>query len=293
MRLRPVADSSRARPVKVFSRSSSGFAALVAACAGVFFSLPAAAGAPADLLEKGQKLYSQHDEELIIRHFFDDRRDGFFVDVGSFHWWVMSTTYYLEEKLGWSGIAIDALPGLAKEYAENRPRTQFFHYIVTDHSGTVETLFAAGSLSSVVEDHIELFPDNAEFASGPVQVKTITLNELLDQRGVEKIDFLSMDIEQAEPAALAGFDIERFRPELVCIEASESVREAIAAYFDAHGYERIDAYLSYDPANWYYRPRPSSWPVTAASGVIAVILGAGFVAALQRRAGSRTAEEPA
>lgn len=205
----------------------------------------------------------------------------------------MSTTYYLEEKLGWSGIAIDALPGLAKEYAENRPRTQFFHYIVTDHSGTVETLFAAGSLSSVVEDHIELFPDNAEFASGPVEVKTITLNELLDQHGVEKIDFLSMDIEQAEPAALAGFDIERFRPELVCIEATESVREPIAAYFDAHGYERIDAYLSYDPANWYYRPRPSTWPVTAGKGALAVIFGAGVVFALQRLVGRRNAEEPA
>ena len=156
-----------------------------------------------------------------------------------------------------------------------------------------QTLFAAGSLSSVVEDHIELFPDNSEFASGPVQVKTITLNELLDQRGVEKIDFLSMDIEQAEPAALAGFDIERFRPELVCIEATESVRKAIAAYFDAHGYERIDAYLSYDPVNWYYRPRPPTWPATVASGAVAVILGAGLVFALQRRAGSRTAEEPA
>lgn len=86
MRSRPVAGGSRVGRIQAFPRSPSGLAALIAACAAGLLSFPAAAGAPADILEKGQKLYSQHDEELIIRHFFDDRRDGFFVDVGSFHW---------------------------------------------------------------------------------------------------------------------------------------------------------------------------------------------------------------
>ena len=90
---------------------------------------------------------------------------------------------------------------------------------------------------------------------GSVDVPTITLNELLDANDVESIDFLSMDIEQGEPAALAGFDIERFRPELVCIEANLNVRERISAYFEEHGYERIDAYLKHDPVNWYFTPK--------------------------------------
>jgi FkbM family methyltransferase len=239
-------------------------------------------------LTSHEKLYSQANEELIVRHFFGDREAGTFVDVGCYHWKQFSTTYYLEAHLGWSGIGIDALPSLRAGYEKNRKRTRFFNYLVGDESGGVATLFAAGPLSSTDEARIEAWGQEGK----PIEVPRITLNDLLDAAGVEKIDFLSMDIEQAEPAALAGFDIERFRPELVCIEATESVREPIAAYFDAHGYERIDAYLSYDPVNWYYRPRPPTWPVTAASGAVAVILGAGLVFALQRRAGSRTAEEP-
>ena len=66
-----------------------------------------------------------------------------------------------------------------------------------------------------------------------------------------------MDIEEAEPAALAGCDIERFRPELVCIEVGQRTRERLLAYFSAHGYERIDAYLAFDDHNWYFRPTPS------------------------------------
>ena len=204
-----------------------------------------------------QKLYSHGPEEVIIRHFFNDRREGFFVDVGAFHWENNSNTNYLEKHLDWSGIAIDALPFLAHGWKKFRPQTKFYNYIVTDHSGTVETLYAAGALSSIKEAHLDLFPGAEEKrepgAPESYAVATITLNELLE--GVEKIDLLSMDIEEAEPEALAGFDIERFRPELVCIEATLTVRDAIKAYFEAHGYERIDAYLKLDPGNWYYRPR--------------------------------------
>jgi FkbM family methyltransferase len=204
-----------------------------------------------------QKLYSQGDEELIIRHFFNDRRGGFFVDVGAFHWENNSNTNYLEKHLDWSGIGIDALPFLVHGWSKFRPRTKFYNYIVTDHSGTVETLYAAGALSSIREDHLDLFPGAAAKhepgAPESYEVPTITLNELLE--GVEKIDLLSMDIEEAEPQALAGFDIERFRPELVCIEATATVRDQIAAYFESHGYERIDEYLKRDPSNWYFRPR--------------------------------------
>ena len=72
-----------------------------------------------DILTKGEKLYSQMNEELIIRHFFDDRRDGFFLDVGAFDWKKASTTLYLERHLGWSGIAIDAQKIHAEGYRKN------------------------------------------------------------------------------------------------------------------------------------------------------------------------------
>lgn len=212
-------------------------------------------GSPLDL---GPKRYSQNDEELIIRHFFGDRRNGVFLDVGAYHWRDGSTTLYLERHLGWSGIAVDALPTLAAGYAKHRPQTRFRQFIVGDRSGEVATLFAAGQVSSVVEDHIRQYPQAGDVKPREIQVPTITLDDLLAKERVETIDFLSMNIEEAEPAALAGFDIERYRPALVCIEANKRVRERLLAYFAAHGYERIDAYLAVDEINWYFRPSVGS-----------------------------------
>lgn len=209
----------------------------------------------AEFVAAEKKLYSQNDEELLIRYHFDDRRDGFFVDVGAFHWKDASTTLYLEKHLGWTGLAIDANPRFGPGYAKNRPGSEFLSYFVSDHSGDTEAMFEAGPLSSTSEAHIRSFPNMKDSELARIEVPTITLDDLLEARGIEEIDLLSMDIELGEPAALAGFDIERYRPELVCIEASKAVRDQIAAYFAEHGYERIEEYLPLDHVNWYFRPR--------------------------------------
>ena len=48
----------------------------------------------------GKAQYSQSQEELIIRDFFQDRRKGFFVDVGCAWPGRANNTYYLEKNLG-------------------------------------------------------------------------------------------------------------------------------------------------------------------------------------------------
>jgi hypothetical protein len=63
-----------------------------------------------------------------------------------------------------------------------------------------------------------------------------------------------MDIELAEPAALAGFDIEKYHPALVCIELHKEVRQAILDYFTKHGYAILEKYRRLDPADAYLAP---------------------------------------
>ncbi len=214
-----------------------------------------------EIIESGKKLYSRYDEELIIRDFFNDRKGGIFVDVGCANYKKMSTTYYLEEHLGWSGIAVDALAEFAIGYIQHRPNTRFFNLIVTDHSGDIEPFYrlinARGLSSANNKNHTQR---EAKYFQSPkecqvIYVPTITLTVLLKKNGMSKIDFLSMDIEGGELKALSGFDIKRFKPELVCIEAAPKFRGKIMGYFTRHGYERIDKYLKYDNVNWYFKPK--------------------------------------
>lgn len=208
-----------------------------------------------EFIHANRKIYSQHDEELIIRHFFHDRRDGVFLDVGCAWPRRNSTTFFLEDFLGWTGIGIDAVEHYHEAWKFYRPKSTFLHYAVCDKSGDIITFHQAAwsGVSSIYEEHVEHYSNRPSI---PVDVRTITLNDILADAGLDAFDFLSMDIEGAEPLALTGFDIERYAPRLVCIEMHEGAEneDFVKDYFAKHGYQRIDEYLPYDPANWYYRP---------------------------------------
>lgn len=199
-----------------------------------------------------EKRYSLFDEELIIRDFFQDRRDGVFLDVGCAWPIDANNTYYLEKHLGWTGIGVDALSDYAEAWQRERPASRFFSFLVTDRSGGTGTFFKSPNtgLSSTDRDSASGKNFGDEMEPEKIEIPMITLDDLLEREGIEKIDLLSMDIEGHEPKALAGFDLERFQPELVVIEGKKG---SVARYFRRHGYEQIRRYVPYDAVNRYFQ----------------------------------------
>jgi FkbM family methyltransferase len=197
---------------------------------------------------------SRNFEELIIRHFFDDKKNGTFLDVGASHYQKENNTYYLEKTLGWSGVAVEALAEYGDGYKQNRPRTRFVAMFASDVAESKVQFF----VSAKDDKTSSATPDAAAGFAGSGQARTVpttTLNTVLDQAGITRLDFMSMDIELAEPKALAGLDIDRFRPALVCIESHPHVRQQILDYFAAHDYVVIGQYLRIDPHNLYFTPQ--------------------------------------
>ena len=202
-----------------------------------------------------EKYYSWHYEEWFIRDFFDDMCDGFFLDIGSWRYSEGSNTFLLEADLGWSGIAIDAQEKFREGYDKHRPRTKFFSYFVSDVSGRQAKLHVPGANTAVASADQAHIDRHGLKTSETIQVQEITLDALLERERVRQIDFLSMDIELAEPAALRGFDIQRFAPKLVCIEDHPQVHEFIEDYFRRNGYAKIDLWSRIDGYNSYFAPR--------------------------------------
>jgi len=200
----------------------------------------------------GPQRQSEHFEEWIIRDYFNDKRDGFFVDVGANHYRRFSNTYFLETVLGWSGVAVEPQGQFEAGYVAHRPRTRFRQFFVSNASNGVERMYVGSNslVASALKDFTSRYGPNTSAVSAP----TITLDDLLDIENVASIDLLTMDIELWEPKALAGFDIERFRPALVCIEAHPEVRQQILEYFARHRYVVVGKYLRADTHNLYFAP---------------------------------------
>ena len=205
----------------------------------------------------GPATNSEGVEEWILKDFFGGKRNGVFVDVGASDYRRFSNTYYLETERGWSGVAIDALESFEADYRLHRPNTRFRSFYVSDRSNERAKLFLLDGNSLVTSSDrsfTERYGDTKKISE--VETATITLDDLLSREGIRAIDFMSMDIELAEPKALAGFDIERFRPVLVCVEAHADVRQQILSYFASHRYVVLGKYLKADTRNLWFSPLP-------------------------------------
>jgi FkbM family methyltransferase len=200
---------------------------------------------------------SENEEEWFIRDFFADRRDGVFVDVGANHPKRFSKTWYLEKELGWSGIAVEPLRQFQADYETERPRTKFRPFFVSHTSDETAKLYVISG-DTVVSSGDPAFTGAFGTVDRVDTVPTITLDDLLTREGVTRIDFMNIDIELHEPAALRGFDIRRFAPGLVCIEALPPTRQAILEYFARNGYVIVGKYLRADQENLYFTPLPAT-----------------------------------
>ena len=213
----------------------------------------------------GPSHFSEREEEWMIRDYFGDRRGGVFVDVGANHYKIASKTYYLETQLGWSGLAVEPQREFAADYERYRPRTRFRPFFVSETSNETARLYVL-KRSSMVASSDKRFVEQFGEPDEVREVPTITLTDLLDAEHIQHVDLLSIDIELHEPEALRGFDIERFKPSLVCIEALLPVRQQILEYFASHGYVIVGKYIWVDLENMYFVPAGTLQPHQAGPG---------------------------
>lgn len=184
--------------------------------------------------------------------FFQEERGGLFIDIGCA--WPLrgSTTCYLERKLGWSGIAVDALSEYAPGWATHRPRSKFLNYAVSDRSQEQLTFYRNEwtGVSSLSKQQSLKFGGEKKLT--PIKVEAITINDLLKLNDITQVDHLTLDIERSELGALNGFDIQFYQPRLCCVE---NTTEEILAYFEKNNYQILEKYRKVDKINCYFSPR--------------------------------------
>ncbi len=186
--------------------------------------------------------YSQQGEDCLLLQFFRHKTIGYFVDVGAFDGVYLSNSYAFE-RLGWSGICVEASARYFELCKSNRPRSACYHAAcLHEERGIVDFREESGGLFSGVRTD-ENYAAYCYTASRvrfdgfeTTQVPSATLNKLLE-RTVEEIDFVSIDVEGSELEVLAGFDLERYHPRVLVIEANDVTAAAkLDAYLASRGY---------------------------------------------------------
>jgi hypothetical protein len=113
-------------------------------------------------------------------------------------------------------------------------------------------LLAAGALSTL-GDYIVQGVRPTEIRNVPVR----SLDSILAESGIDRMDFLSIDVEGQELAVLRGLSLERYRPRLILIE--DDVHDLTKhSYLEARGYKLVRRTAL---NNWYV-PHDTPFPIS-------------------------------
>lgn len=169
-----------------------------------------------------EKYYSQHGEDFLINQVFRGKPKGFYVEIGCLDGIEFSNTYFFEKK-GWDGICVEAHNDFITQLKKNRPDSKIVHAAVGEKDQDDVVFYAnkIGSLSTLDKSEEERWKKNYStwFTGFEEQhVKMRTLTTIFDELKVKEIDFVSLDIEGYEVQALAGLDLQKYRPRIFVIE---------------------------------------------------------------------------
>ena len=181
-------------------------------------------------LYKHAFLVSQAGQDYwVFGEVFNEKKGGFFVDIGAHDGIDLSNTYLLEKRYNWSGLCIEANPLTFKQLQANRKAT-CLNICLDQYEG--EVLFKLnGVMGGIVDQGMDNELTSSESA---VTLKTKTLNSVLaDASAPNVIDYLSMDIEGAEERVLRDFDFNQYT--FLCISI-ERPSQHIQDLFNRNGY---------------------------------------------------------
>ena len=163
------------------------------------------------------------DLERKLDTLFD--RPGYFVEAGAVDGFFESNTYYLERFRGWSGLLIEPSPTMFSRIARNRPNASAVNCALVsfDYDLPTVTLTDAHAFSGIftantAENEARLKAAKQFSDPRSVDVPARTLQSILDQLGVDRVDFFSLDVEGYEDQVLGGLDFARIRPRYILAE---------------------------------------------------------------------------
>lgn len=166
-------------------------------------------------------------DRLVNEWFFQNKRNGVFLDIGAHDGKTGSNTYFFEKELGWSGICFEPLPHLFSSLKECR-NAICINACVSASNGIVNFLHLdsvdeqlSGMCSTYDQRMLNVVLNDINVYGGQchvLQLPSVRLEDVLAQYGITHIDFLSLDTEGSELEILQTIDFTKIIIDVMTVE---------------------------------------------------------------------------
>jgi FkbM family methyltransferase len=207
---------------------------------------------------KNQSKYkssSQFNEDLYLVEIFNGNA-GVIVDVGA-NDGAFGSNSMLLESLSWDTILIEPNPDLCDYIHTHRKPSHLFQFAASSKEGVVTLYLVDGNSLAHGLSTLEPTKENLErievnnFTYRKVEVIAKTLDAMLAETNVKKVDVISIDVEGHEVEALKGFSINKWKPTVLIIEDNSMfTSDEVVNYMENYGYSR---FFRTGVNDWYAR----------------------------------------
>ena len=165
--------------------------------------------------------FSQANQDHFLDNFiFDRKQNGFFLDIGGNDPIKINNTYFFEKYRNWNGLAFEPMPELNSKWKLSR-KTECLQVALGDENSQVE-------FCQYENDYMSGFSDDVDYngkikKTYKVQVKK--LSDVLAERKIFHVDFMSLDVEGAELKVLNGLDFSKFKIDYIVMENDKGIQK--------------------------------------------------------------------
>lgn len=216
--------------------------------------------------------YSQDAQDRFLHeHVFHHFRNGFFVDVGAYDGVNINNTLFYEKTYNWKGMNFEPLPPIYAKLIKNRPNSLNFNCAINTKEGEAEfynNTICTTMLAGLVEHYDPRHKNRLDQANADdhnttntIRVKTRRLGDILAEHNVQRIHYLSIDVEGAERAVLESIDFDKVFIDVIGFEnnyndgATDGIRKMLASKgFDHIDFRNTDVFMINRRSPFQYTP---------------------------------------
>lgn len=183
-------------------------------------------------------------DEYLDQTIFNNKRFGFFVDVGAYDGVTLSNTLFFEKHRQWKGICIEPLPHAYEKLVQQRPSAihiQGCAYNTNDFI-TFQRIHGPEMLSGIVdtyhEKHNHRIAQEIRDSQGSfenITVPCFTLEYILDKHNIKHVDYMSIDTEGSELQVIQGINFNKVTIDVIDVENNYNETH-VKQYLEQHGY---------------------------------------------------------
>lgn len=198
-----------------------------------------------NMLSPTQLFFSQAGQDRVIDRLLDGKRNGIFVDVGGYDGVTGSNTLFFEVFRNWTGILVEPSPTQLK-LAKSARKCPCLGFAVAGHSGDAQFMEVtsgytqmSGFLDSYADDLLIKVRDNPQHKEVMHDLAKKTLQSILDENNLKKIDYLSLDVEGGEMDILTNFPFDNYDIDMFSIENNAQTTD-LPQLMQSKGYDLVE-----------------------------------------------------